>query len=133
MAEEIAIFKSSLEDVWEIVTDFDKSAWRTDIVEVDIAEDRKSYTETDINGVKTKYTIVENTPMKKYRVEFENTKIKGYLQAEFELKDIGSQVKFSQESEMFGSLANIFGGFLINENRVLLRMIYDMKKELKEI
>lgn len=135
MAEgrQISEFKSDIEKVWSVITDPNKSSWRTDIGSIEMAEDEKSYVETDINGLKTNYTIVEKTPYKVYKVEFKNSKAEGSLKTVFEEKPSGCQVEFIQEIEAKGSLAGLFSGFLLNVDRVLLRMIYDIKKSLEEI
>lgn len=135
MAEgrQISEFKSDIEKVWSVITDPNKSSWRTDIGSIEMAEDEKSYVETDINGLKTNYTIVEKTPYKVYKVEFKNSKAEGSLKTVFEEKPSGCQVEFIQEIEAKGSLTGLFSGFLLNVDRVLLRMIYDIKKSLEEI
>lgn len=130
---QIGEFKSDIEKVWSVVTDPNKSSWRTDIDTIEMAEDGKNYIETDINGLKTYYTIKEKIPYERYYVDFKNTKAEGSLKAIFEEKSQGCQVEFIQESESKSSLGSLFGGLLINEDRVLLRMIYDIKKYLKEI
>ena len=68
----IARFHSSIETVWNIVTDNTTFDWRSDIVKIEVSHEGNRFTELTKDGFETEFTIVLKKPYERYEFDMKN-------------------------------------------------------------
>jgi len=74
----IARFHSSIEAVWNIVTDNTAFDWRSDIVKIEVSDDGNRFTEFTKDGFETEFTIVLKKPYERYEFDMKNRNLNGH-------------------------------------------------------
>lgn len=69
-------FNCGIEKLWKIITDNTKYDWRSDLLKIEITDD-KHFIEYAKNNYPTYITITLKENLKEYRFDIKNTNIKG--------------------------------------------------------
>ena len=68
-------FQTSVETVWNVVTDNERYGWRSDLEKIELSEDKNMFTEISCGGIKTDFTITEKKPFERYAFDMKNKNI----------------------------------------------------------
>ena len=132
-AKNIVKFESSIEEVWDIITNREDVSWRPDILKVEIINDEE-FKEITKSGQITSYKIEENKKYNIYVLRMKNKNIEGIFQASFkDNQKEGCTVEFYQKNELISIGAIIASIFFVNLTKLQNRYVYDMKKRLGEL
>ncbi|WP_100065746.1 hypothetical protein [Miniphocaeibacter massiliensis] len=128
-----AEFNSSVEDVWEIITNRNNISWRPEIEKVEFINEEE-FKETTINGLVTKYIIEEKESCKSYKLKMKNSNIDGIFEAKFKKTGENScVVELYQKNDIKSVGAMIASFIFVNLQKLQNRYIYDIKKRLGEM
>lgn len=92
-------FNCGIEKLWNIITDNNKYAWRSDLSKIEITDD-KHFIEYAKNNYPTYFTITSKEYLKEYKFDIENANIKGEWIGLFkELPNGNVELDFTEEIE----------------------------------
>lgn len=92
-----ARFSSSLEAVWEAVTDNTDFSWRSDLNHIDTKPDGVTFVEYPKKGSETVFTITEKQPGRLYAFHMEHAMFTGEWTGEFsKTEEDGTEVVFTE-------------------------------------
>lgn len=91
-----AKFDCDVREIWDIVTDFGRYGWRSDLRDVKIL-DENHFIEYSKSGYETKFSIKIMKFCERLELEIENENIKGHFVGLFFAKNNGSEIEFSEE------------------------------------
>lgn len=92
-------FNCGIEKLWNIITDNNKYAWRSDLSKIEIIDD-KHFIEYAKNNYPTYFTITSKEYLKEYKFDIENANIKGEWIGLFkELPNGNVELDFTEEIE----------------------------------
>jgi len=92
-------FNCGIEKLWNIITDNNKYAWRSDLSKIEITDD-KHFIEYAKNNYPTYFTITSKEYLKEYKFNIENANIKGKWIGLFkELPNGNVELDFTEEIE----------------------------------
>ncbi|MEG0416165.1 MAG: hypothetical protein RR565_08520 [Erysipelothrix sp.] len=124
-----AEFRSSLEDVWNVVTNNENIEWRTDLDEL-IVLDHQTFIEKNHKGYEVVFKITSKVEMSYYEFQIASKVSYGTWQGYFYVEDDCTKVKFVENISTNKAFAKIFLlPYLRKHQRNYIR---DMKKELGE-
>lgn len=123
-------FSSPIEAVWDIVTDNSNYAWRSDISEISVADDGKSFTEFAKNGFETRFNITVKELLERYEFDIENQNIRGHWIGIFFKDGSGTRVSFTEEVEVAKPIMNLFVKAYLKKQQAAY--IADLRKALGE-
>lgn len=104
----IARFHSSIETVWNIVTDNTAFDWRSDIVKIEASDDGNRFTEFTKDGFETEFTIVLKKPYERYEFDMKNKNMDGHWIGLFSKDGSGTKIEFTEEVEAANPIMNLF-------------------------
>lgn len=91
-----AKFDCDVREVWDIVTDFGRYEWRSDLRDVKIV-DKDHFIEYSKSGYETKFSVKAVKFCERLELEIENENIKGHFVGLFFGLNNGSEIEFSEE------------------------------------
>ena len=120
-------FKSSLEKVFNVVSNLNDCSWRSDLLKVEqLSEDK--YLEYNRKNRVTKVRIVTQIENIQFEYDLQNDSYTGHWCGQFaSLKDGGCRLYLS----FYFEPSTLLGEF-VNGEKFLQRYIEDLKKELAE-
>lgn len=77
IAETRVEFAAAPSEVWQIVTNLQDYAWRSDLQSLTVVEDGKAFVETNHRGLATMLRITELSPYRRYALSLENRRFTG--------------------------------------------------------
>ena len=108
-----AAFQSDIQKVWDMVTNHENYAWRSDVSKIEVAPDGKTFVEYTKKGFPTTFTITEKTPLERYGFDLENKNMRGHWVGVFAKEGNGTRVTFTEEVAAKNPLMGFFlGGYL---------------------
>lgn len=123
-------FKCDIEKLWNIITDNTKYAWRSDLLKIEVV-DEKHFTEYAKNNYPTYFTITSKEYLKEYRFDIENTNIKGKWIGLFRSLDNGNVLlDFTEEIETNNFVMKLLAKPYLKSQQK--RYMEDLEKELSK-
>lgn len=126
----IARFHSSIETVWNIVTDNTAFDWRSDIVKIEVSDDGNHFTELTKDGFETEFTIVLKKPYERYEFDMKNKNMDGHWIGLFSKDGSGTKIEFTEEVEVANPIMNLFVKSYLKKQQVAY--ITDLRKAMGE-
>ena len=84
------------EQVWQVVTDLRRTAWRSDIARVE-RTGPGAFVEYTPAGVATRFTVAAQEPCRRWEFRLENSSLRGRWVGEFAPQGGGTQLRFTEE------------------------------------
>ena len=84
-------FPCPVERVWQAVTDFSHTAWRSDLKQVEVL-DEAHFVEHTKSGYATHFTVTAWEPLRRWAFTMENGNMSGSWEGRFEAVESGSQL-----------------------------------------
>ena len=84
------------EQVWQVVTDFTDTAWRSDIARVE-RTGPGAFVEYTPAGVATRFTVTAQEPCRRWEFRLENSSLRGRWVGEFAPQGGGTRLRFTEE------------------------------------
>lgn len=126
----IARFHSSIETVWNIVTDNTAFDWRSDIVKIEVSDDGNRFTELTKDGFETEFTIVLKKPYERYEFDMKNKNMDGHWIGLFSKDGSGTKIEFTKEVEVANPIMNLFVKSYLKKQQAAY--ITDLRKAMGE-
>jgi len=126
----IARFHSSIETVWNIVTDNTAFDWRSDIVKIEVSDDGNRFTELTKDGFETDFTIVLKKPYERYEFDMKNKNMDGHWIGLFSKDGSGTKIEFTEEVEVANPIMNLFVKAYLKKQQATY--ITDLRKAMGE-
>lgn len=126
----IARFHSSIEAVWNIVTDNTAFDWRSDIVKIEVSDDGNRFTEFTKDGFETEFTIVLKKPYERYEFDMKNKNMDGHWIGLFSKDGSGTKIEFTEEVEVANPIMNLFVKSYLKKQQATY--ITDLRKAMGE-
>jgi len=126
----IARFHSSIETVWNIVTDNTAFDWRSDIVKIEVSDDGNRFTEFTKDGFETEFTIVLKKPYERYEFDMKNKNMDGHWIGLFSKDGSGTKIEFTEEVEVANPIMNLFVKSYLKKQQAAY--IMDLRKAMGE-
>lgn len=126
----IARFHSSIETVWNIVTDNTTFDWRSDIVKIEVSDDGNRFTELTKDGFETEFTIVLKKPYERYEFDMKNKNMNGHWIGLFSKDGSGTKIEFTEEVEVANPIMNLFVKSYLKKQQAAY--ITDLRKAMGE-
>lgn len=126
----IARFHSSIEAVWNIVTDNTAFDWRSDIVKIEVSDDGNRFTEFTKDGFETEFTIALKKPCERYEFDMKNKNMDGHWIGLFSRDDSGTKIEFTEEVEVANPIMNLFVKAYLKKQQATY--ITDLRKAMGE-
>lgn len=87
------IFDFDLKIVWDVVTNLKKYHWRSDILRVDLINEKK-FVEITKSGYLTTFTIIKEEKYKYWEFKVDNSNMEGVWKGEFLVENERTKVRF---------------------------------------
>lgn len=88
-------FDFDIKIIWDIITDFKKYHWRSDISKVDILNE-KEFIETTKDGYSTNFIIIKEIKFKYLEFKIDNSNMEGYWKGEFLAENGKTKIRFTE-------------------------------------
>jgi hypothetical protein len=130
----IAIFKSDIKSVWEVVTNNTDYMWRSDIKRIDIINNGEAFVEYyKPSGISTKFIITKKDLYKTYEFNMENKNFIGSWTGEFyETENGETKIIFTENIVIRNPLVKILSYLFMDLKKIQNIYISDLKKKLGE-
>ena len=126
-----AEFQTSVETVWNVVTDNERYGWRSDLEKIELSEDKNMFTEISRGGIKTDFTITEKKPFERYAFGMKNKNIQGRWIGKFVRGGNGGCIiEFTENVTVFSPVLNLFVKSYLKKQQK--QYVKDLKKALGE-
>ena len=120
-------FPCSVEQVWQIVTDLSRTAWRSDLKRVEVL-DEVHFVEHTKSGYATNFTVTACEPLRRWAFTMENGNMSGSWEGIFEAAEGGTRIHCT---ETVGAkhwwMRPLVPGYLKRQQKLYLD---DLRKEL---
>ena len=117
------------ERVWEVVTDLNHYAWRSDLSRIEIQDDGKSFVEYTAHGYATNFRITSFKPPNRYEFDMDNENITGHWTGIFTGTEEGVILEFREYIEVKKWIMKPFAKLYLHMQQK--RYMDDLKKELE--
>ena len=126
-----AEFQTSVETVWNVVTDNERYGWRSDLEKIELSEDKNMFTEISRGGIKTDFTITEKKPFERYAFDMKNKNMQGRWTGKFVRGGNGGCIiEFTENVTAFSPVLNLFVKSYLKKQQK--QYVKDLKKALGE-
>lgn len=88
-------FDFDIRIIWDIITDFKKYHWRSDISKVDVLNE-KEFIEITKDGYSTNFIIIEEIKFKYLEFKIDNSNMEGYWKGEFLAENGKTKIRFTE-------------------------------------
>lgn len=88
-------FDFDIKIIWDIITDFKKYHWRSDISKVDVLNE-KEFIETTKDGYSTNFIIIKEIKFKYLEFKIDNSNMEGYWKGEFLAENGKTKIRFTE-------------------------------------
>lgn len=127
-----AKFNGDISTVWDIVTNNNNYAWRSDLKSIEIQDDTH-FIEYTKNDFPTYFTITKKEEHKIYCFKLENKNMTGKWQGKFFTSEDGTTcIEFIEELSFKNPLLSIVGMFM-NIKKIQEVYIRDLQKEIQTL
>lgn len=125
-------FPEDVRRVWEVVTDNEDTAWRSDLSRTEASADGREFTEYTKKGFRTDFIITLKQPYSRYEFRLQNRYIRGYWTGIFsELPEGGSEVCFTETIEIKNPFMRILARLFMDLKKMQRTYIHDLRKKLQ--
>ncbi len=123
-------FNCGIEKLWDIITDNNKYAWRSDLSKIEII-DEKHFIEYAKNNHPTYFTITSKNYLKEYKFDIENSNAKGKWIGLFkELPNGNVELDFTEEIETNNFIMKLLAKSYLKSMQK--RYMRDLEKEINK-
>lgn len=123
-----AVFQADLEQVWELVTDNSRYAWRSDLERIEIIDEVR-FVEYAKEGIATTFTITCKEKGKRYEFDMENKNMQGHWIGVFRQVENGVEIDFTEEVNARNPIMNAFAGIYLKKQQK--QYIADLRKAVE--
>lgn len=88
-------FDFDIKIIWDIITDFKKYHWRSDISKVDVLNE-KEFIEITKDGYSTNFIIIKEIKFKYLEFKIDNSNMEGYWKGEFLAENGKTKIRFTE-------------------------------------
>lgn len=88
-------FDFDIKIIWDIITDFKKYYWRSDISKVDVLNE-KEFIEITKDGYSTNFIIIKEIKFKYLEFKIDNSNMEGYWKGEFLAENGKTKIRFTE-------------------------------------
>ena len=88
-------FDFDIKIIWDIITDFKKYHWRSDISKVDVLNE-KEFIEITKDGYSTNFIIIKEIKFKYLEFKIDNSNMEGYWKGEFLSENGKTKIRFTE-------------------------------------
>jgi hypothetical protein len=128
-----AEFQSNIRTVWNIITDNNNYAWRSDLEKIEIIGNGNEFVEYTKGGFSTKFTITAKEELKRYEFNMENKNMTGHWIGCFEETNKGgTKIVFSEEININNPVMEFLSYLFMNIKKMQKTYVDDLRKELGE-
>lgn len=128
-----AEFSSDVETVWSVVTDNSVSAWRSDLVKIEILDEER-FVEFTRQGMATHFTITCKQPFDRYEFDLENENMAGHWSGIFTpLPDGGTRIEFTEAVVIKKWWMRMVSALFMVLKRIQKTYARDLRKALNEL
>jgi hypothetical protein len=119
--------------VWDVVTDNTNFAWRSDLSNVRISEDGKTFVETTQGGYRTTFIITLKEPFSRYEFDMENKNFSGHWTGVFSSTvDNGTRIEFTEDIRIKNPLTELLSYIVMPLKKMQKAYAEDLRKALGE-
>lgn len=129
-AECTVIFGSSVDKVWNIMTDNSNYAWRSDLSKIKVSDGGNSFTEYTKKGEPTEFTVTLKIPHERYEFDMKNDFMSGHWTGIFAKANGNTKVTLIEEVEVKNPVKSLFAGMYLKKQQK--NYIADLKRALGE-
>lgn len=95
-----AVFKSSINDVWNTVTSLTEYGWRSDLERIEVVSD-SGFVEYTKEGYATSFRVTNTVFLRRWEFDMENGNMSGHWIGCFTEKDGGTEIEFTADVESY--------------------------------
>jgi hypothetical protein len=125
-----ANFRNDIAKVWNVVTDLNHYAWRSDLSKIEVLEAGKKFVEYTKGGYPTTFTVTYFEPLKRYEFDLENGNLNGHWIGIFEKTPEGTGIDFTEVVEVKKPIFKLLAGIYLRKHQ--RQYIADLRKVLGE-
>ncbi|MCM1542594.1 MAG: SRPBCC family protein [Blautia sp.] len=125
-----AVFSCDIRKVWEVVTDVENYAWRSDLGRTEILNDRQ-FVEYTKDGYATTFTITVAQPCKRWEFDMENGNMKGHWTGVFIQRGKETEIEFTEDVTVKKLFMKPFVKTFLKKQQE--QFISDLKKRIADI
>lgn len=132
-SEIIAIFKSDIKTVWNVVTNNSDYKWRSDIERIDIIDNGNAFVEYTPNGISTKFIITKKDLYNRYEFNIENRNFTGFWIGNFSrTENEGTKIVFTENIFIKNLLIRVLSYLFMDLKKIQNTYVLDLKRKLGE-
>jgi hypothetical protein len=129
----VAIYRSDVKKVWDLVTDNANFAWRSDLFDVRVSEDGKTFVETTKSGYQTTFVITLKEPFSRYEFDMENKNFSGHWAGMFSsAQDNGTQIEFTEDIRIKNPFVELLSYIVMPLKKMQKAYARDLRRALGE-
>ncbi len=129
-----AAFKADIHTVWDIVTNNEDYAWRSDLSKIVISKDGNSFIEYTKDGYQTNFTIIVKESYSRYEFDMENDNFTGHWIGIFsENKNNGTNIDFTEELHIKNPVMELLSYLFMNLKKMQATYVVDLRRKLGEL
>lgn len=125
-----ATFQSDVKDVWDIVTNLENYAWRSDLSKIEVISENK-FVEYTKDGFSTEFTVTLTEQYRRWEFDLENANISGHWTGIFTSDGNQTTIEFTEDvtaKKFF--MKPLVKGFLKKQQA---QYIEDLKRAIKSL
>ena len=123
-------FGSSVDKIWQIITDNSNYTWRSDLAKIEVSDGGNHFVEYTKNGYATEFTVTLKIPHERYEFDMKNDNMAGHWTGVFHQVNGRTKVTFIEEVEAKGLVKQLFAGVYLKKQQKAY--IADLKRALGE-
>ena len=123
-------FQSDVKEVWDIVTNLENYAWRSDLSRIEVISENR-FTEYTKDGFSTEFTVTLTEQYRRWEFDLENVNISGHWTGIFTSDGNQTTIEFTEEvtaKKFF--MKPLVKGFLKKQQA---QYIEDLKRAIKSL
>jgi len=133
ISEATAVFNSSIKSVWDVVTNNTDYSWRSDVKEIKVINEGKSFFEYPYKGNPTKFIINNIKEYSSYKYSMQNKMFTGVCTGYFSETENGGTILVLKENiSIENPIIKILSYFFMDLKKIQNTYISDLKKRLGE-
>ena len=125
-----AVLQSDVKKVWDIITDNEHFAWRSDLSKIDISPDGKSFTEYTKDGFPNVFTITQKEAPRRYEFDLQNRNLRGHWVGTLRESGQGTLLTMTEEVAVANPVMNLFAGAYLKKQQA--QYLADLRRALGE-
>ena len=125
-----ATFQADVKEVWDIVTNLENYAWRSDLSRIEVISEKR-FTEYTKDGFSTEFTVTLTEQYRRWEFDLENANISGHWTGIFTSDGNQTTIEFTEDvtaKKFF--MKPLVKGFLKKQQA---QYIEDLKRAIKSL